>query len=261
MVLPFVTSISRDVFDTVPPMLKELAYGIGCTTWEVVRNIVIPYTRVGVIGGVMLGLGRALGETMAVTFVIGNAHKINRVAACAGNDDLREHRQRVHRGGRRPLHLVADRARPDPVHDHLRRPRDRPVHADAPRTSRRGDSAMSSSVYPARRRRNAMWMGLSVAAAVFGLTWLFLILAVLFWKGFAGLSLAVFTQDDAAARQRRRPLECDRRQPDHDGHRRRRRHAARHAGGHLPGRIRPLFEARRWSSASSTTSCSAPRRS
>ncbi len=77
MVLPFVTSISRDVFDTVPPMLKESAYGVGCTTWEVVSNIVIPFTRVGVIGGVMLGLGRALGETMAVTFVIGNAHKIS----------------------------------------------------------------------------------------------------------------------------------------------------------------------------------------
>ena len=77
MVVPFVASISRDVFDTVPPMLKESAYGIGCTTWEVVRNVVIPYTRVGVIGGVMLGLGRALGETMAVTFVIGNAHKIS----------------------------------------------------------------------------------------------------------------------------------------------------------------------------------------
>ena len=77
MVLPFVASISRDVFETVPPMLKESAYGIGCTTWEVVRNVVIPYTRVGVIGGVMLGLGRALGETMAVTFVIGNAHRIS----------------------------------------------------------------------------------------------------------------------------------------------------------------------------------------
>ena len=77
MVLPFVTSISRDVFDTVPPMLKELAYGIGCTTWEVVRNVVIPFTRIGVVGGVMLGLGRALGETMAVTFVIGNAHRIS----------------------------------------------------------------------------------------------------------------------------------------------------------------------------------------
>ena len=77
MVVPFVASISRDVFETVPPMLKESAYGVGCTTWEVVRNIVIPYTRVGVIGGVMLGLGRALGETMAVTFVIGNAHRIS----------------------------------------------------------------------------------------------------------------------------------------------------------------------------------------
>ena len=58
-------------------MLKESAYGVGCTTWEVIWNVVIPYTRVGVIGGVMLGLGRALGETMAVTFVIGNAHKIS----------------------------------------------------------------------------------------------------------------------------------------------------------------------------------------
>jgi phosphate transport system permease protein len=76
MVLPFVTSISRDVFEAVPPVLKEAAYGLGCSTWEVMRYVVLPYTRVGVIGGVMLGLGRALGETMAVTFVIGNAHKI-----------------------------------------------------------------------------------------------------------------------------------------------------------------------------------------
>ena len=77
MVLPFVTSISRDVFAAVPPVLKEAAYGVGCTTWEVFRNVILPYTRVGVIGGFMLGLGRALGETMAVTFVIGNAHKIS----------------------------------------------------------------------------------------------------------------------------------------------------------------------------------------
>jgi phosphate transport system permease protein len=76
MVLPFITSITREVFDTVPPVLKEAAYGVGCTRWEVVKRVVIPYTRVGIIGGVMLGLGRALGETMAVTFVIGNAHRI-----------------------------------------------------------------------------------------------------------------------------------------------------------------------------------------
>jgi phosphate transport system permease protein len=77
MVLPFITAISRDVFNAVPPVLKEAAYGVGCTTWEVFRNVVLPYARVGVIGGIMLGLRRALGETMAVTFVIGNAHRIS----------------------------------------------------------------------------------------------------------------------------------------------------------------------------------------
>lgn len=77
MVLPFITAISRDVFEAVPPVLKEAAYGLGCTTWEVFRSVIVPYARVGVIGGVMLGLGRALGETMAVTFVIGNAHKVS----------------------------------------------------------------------------------------------------------------------------------------------------------------------------------------
>jgi phosphate transport system permease protein len=76
MVLPFITAVSRDVFDAVPPVLKEAAYGLGWTQWEVWRYVVLPFTRIGVIGGVMLGLGRALGETMAVTFVIGNAHKI-----------------------------------------------------------------------------------------------------------------------------------------------------------------------------------------
>lgn len=77
MVLPFITSISRDVFEAVPPVLKEAAYGLGCSKWEVSRYVVLPFTRIGVIGGVMLGLGRALGETMAVTFVIGNAHRIS----------------------------------------------------------------------------------------------------------------------------------------------------------------------------------------
>jgi phosphate transport system permease protein len=77
MVLPFMSSIMRDVFETVPAMLKESAYGLGATRAEVVWRVVLPYTRVGVVGGIMLGLGRALGETMAVTFVIGNAHSIS----------------------------------------------------------------------------------------------------------------------------------------------------------------------------------------
>ncbi len=76
MVLPFVAAVMRDVFEITPAILRESAYGLGCTTWEVVRKVVLPYTQVGVIGGVMLGLGRALGETMAVTFVIGNANRL-----------------------------------------------------------------------------------------------------------------------------------------------------------------------------------------
>ena len=77
MVIPFISAVMRDVFEVVPPLLKESAYGLGATTWEVVRHVVLPYTKVGIAGGIMLGLGRALGETMAVTFVIGNAHEIN----------------------------------------------------------------------------------------------------------------------------------------------------------------------------------------
>lgn len=85
MIIPFIASVMRDVFEIVPAVLKESAYGLGCTKWEVVRKIVLPYTKTGVVGGVMLGLGRALGETMAVTFVIGNAHKLSWSLFAPGN--------------------------------------------------------------------------------------------------------------------------------------------------------------------------------
>jgi phosphate transport system permease protein len=85
MILPFIAATMRDVFLTVPPVFKESAYGVGCTTWEVMRSIVIPYTRASVVGGIMLGLGRALGETMAVTFVIGNTNRISTSLFGPGN--------------------------------------------------------------------------------------------------------------------------------------------------------------------------------
>jgi phosphate transport system permease protein len=85
MILPFIAATMRDVFASVPPMLKESAYGLGATTWEVVRHVVVPYTRVSVVGGIMLGLGRALGETMAVTFVIGNTNRIATSLFAPGN--------------------------------------------------------------------------------------------------------------------------------------------------------------------------------
>ena len=102
MIIPFIASVMRDVFDVTPPMLKESAYALGSTTWEVVWNVVLPYTKVGVIGGIMLGLGRALGETMAVTFVIGNANQLNSLSLFeAGQHHHLGARQRVHRGRRR----------------------------------------------------------------------------------------------------------------------------------------------------------------
>lgn len=85
MVIPFIAAVMRDVFEIVPSMLKESAYAFGATTWEVLWNIVLPYTKSGVIGGIMLGLGRALGETMAVTFVIGNAHQLHASLFMPGN--------------------------------------------------------------------------------------------------------------------------------------------------------------------------------
>ena len=85
MIIPFIAATMRDVFLTVPPMFKESAYGIGCTTWEVMRSIVLPYTRSSVVGGIMLGLGRALGETLAVTFVIGNTNRISPSLFAPGN--------------------------------------------------------------------------------------------------------------------------------------------------------------------------------
>jgi phosphate transport system permease protein len=85
MVIPFIAATMRDVFETVPAVYKESAYGVGCTTWEVMRSIVLPYTRASVVGGIMLGLGRALGETMAVTFVIGNTDRITTSLFGPGN--------------------------------------------------------------------------------------------------------------------------------------------------------------------------------
>jgi len=85
MIIPFIASVMRDVFEVVPTLLKESAYGLGATTWEVMWNVVLPYTKVGVTGGIMLGLGRALGETMAVTFVIGNAHELTQSLLMPGN--------------------------------------------------------------------------------------------------------------------------------------------------------------------------------
>ena len=243
MVLPFVTSISRDVFETVPPVLKEAAYGIGCTTWEVVRNIVIPYTRVGVIGGVMLALGRALGETMAVTFVIGNAHKISASLIAPGTtisatiaNEFTEAVGDLYTSSLIALGLILFII----TFVVLALARLMLMRIDS-----EGREVIDVDLPRATSPQRAFWMALEHGVSpAFGLSILALILAALLWQGLSGLSLAVFTQMTPP--------------PGSAGgllnaivgslimtvigvaH----RHAARHAGRHLSGRIRPLFAAR-----------------
>ncbi len=243
-------------------MLKESAYGLGCTTWEVVRYVVIPYTRVGIVGGVMLGLGRALGETMAVTFVIGNAHRLSASLMAPSNTISSALANEFTEADRRTLPVVADRARPDPVRDDLHRAGDRQVDAGAARAE---DRAMRDIARSPRYRRRKLVNLLSrdrrhrcqrdrrrradadhVDPAV---------------QGRQQYRRRVVHRDDAAAGQRRRPAQRHRRQPDPDHRRRRRRDADRRPGRDLPGRIRPLQPRSRSRPASSTTSCSAPPRS
>ncbi len=191
MILPFITAITRDVFLTVPVMLRESAYGMGMTTWEVVRHIVIPYTRRALVGGVMLGLGRALGETMAVTFVIGNSHRIAPSLLAPATTISAVHRQRVQRGDARDLYtsslvtlglilfvitftVLALAKWMLGRSGNLLRPWrcDRTIRPTPPQPDR-----------IRRRRRNRIALALSVVAAGIGLFFLAAILFTLLWNG------------------------------------------------------------------------------
>ena len=170
MIIPFIASVMRDVFEVTPPMLKESAYGLGSTTWEVVSKVVLPYTKTGVVGGIMLGLGRALGETMAVTFVIGNLNQLNSLSLFeAGQQHHLGPRQRVRRGRRRPAPGLADLSRPGAVLHHLRRAGAVQAAADAAAAQRRNaderraDRPAPST--PARRPRAAARAGNAASAS------------------------------------------------------------------------------------------------
>jgi hypothetical protein len=184
----------RDVFEIVPAVLKESAYGLGCTRWEVVRKVVLPYTKTGVVGGVMLGLGRALGETMAVTFVIGNANKLSWSLFAAGNSDRLDAGQRVRRSRHRAAHVLAVRAGVDPVCDYLHRSVRRQDHAGrhVPQGRRQMSQAMQSpaaapvnAVYRKRLLTHRIGIALSVFAMSIGLAVLAWILVTLLIKASA----------------------------------------------------------------------------
>ncbi len=236
MVIPFIASVMRDVFETVPPVLKESAYGIGATTWEVVANVVLPYTKVGVIGGIMLGLGRALGETMAVTFVIGNAYRIsaslfepgNSIASALANE-FNEAADPVHRASLIALGLVLFLL----TFIVLACSR---LHARAARQG--GGQEDMTPLYRKRLIVNRINLVMSLATMAFGMAFLLWILWVLFANGFAALSPTLFTQmtppPGSAGRSRQRDL----RQRDHRAGRDVHQHADRHPRGHLSRRVR-----------------------
>ena len=218
MVIPFISSVMRDVFEIVPTRLKESAYALGSTTWEVVWDIVLPYTRVGVIGGIFLGLGRALGETMAVTFVIGNAYRITAALLQSRQLDRVGARQRIQRSSD-PVHrCVADRARLRAVRADVHRARRIALSDRAPRAGRggahmsatfatsaaTGNGQATSGVYRRRRWVNRFNLAMSLTTMAFGL------LPGLdpLGAGREGHRRAVAVavhRDDAAARIRRRP--------------------------------------------------------
>jgi phosphate ABC transporter permease protein PstC/phosphate ABC transporter permease subunit PstA len=196
MVIPFITAVMRDVFELVPPMLKESAYGLGSTTWEVVWRIVLPFTKVGVIGGIMLGLGRALGETMAVTFVIGNAHRLSASLLAPGNsiasalaNEFTEAVGDLYTSALIELGLILFL-----ITTVVLALAKLLLMQLAPRRGGCMSIASANSVYRRRRRTNALMMGLSGAALAFGLFWLTWIIAVLLWEGASALRPSLFTQ-------------------------------------------------------------------
>ena len=195
MVIPFISSIMRDVFSLVPPPLREAAFGLGATRWEVVWGVVLPYTRTAVVGGIFLGLGRALGETMAVTFVLGNAHRPEDLAARAGQFHRGRDRQRIHRSRFRYLSIFADCAWLRAVRGDVHRAGRRQAHADAAQPQ--GGRLTWQPPRPRARRRhmtNYVALGLATTATVFGLFWLVWILLTTLFNGFAAINLRLITQ-------------------------------------------------------------------
>ena len=208
MVVPFIAATMRDVFNTVPPMFKESAYGLGCTTWEVMRSVVLPYTRTSVVGGIMLGLGRALGETMAVTFVIGNTDRISTSLFGAGNTISSLVALEFPESATDPLRfssllalgfllfvisfavLAVSRSAAAPTA--AAHGRQMSAAIDTPLSRPAASTARSL----ARRRRlvDLVARGLCLGATVISLVALVSILATLVYLGAGGLHLAVFTR-------------------------------------------------------------------
>ena len=242
MIIPFIASVMRDVFEVTPAMLKESAYGVGGNTWEVVWNVVLPYTKVGVIGGIMLGLGRALGETMAVTFVIGNTNFLSNISLFApGNsitsalaNEFGEAPPGLYTASLIELGLILFLITLTVL------VLSRLLLLRLSKQEGSTDLRRRWNCLPRRKLINKVALGLSMAAMAFGLFWLVWILLTTLQLGVAGLSVELFTKmTPPPGAASRRPAQCHRRQRDHGVAGHRAGYADRHPGRHLSGRIRP----------------------
>ena len=221
MVIPFIASVMRDVFEVTPPMLKESAYGLGSTTWEVVSKVVLPYTKTGVVGGIMLGLGRALGETMAVTFVIGNFNQLDSLSLFQAANSITSALANEFAEAGEGLHQASlIYLGPGAVLHHLRGAGAVQAAAGAAAEGRR-EPHMSTAAASATQQppghaphsasASTRWrLTLSLLAMAFGLFWLIWILFETVRLGIGGLALVgVHRNDAAAAGRNRRPGQRD----------------------------------------------------
>ena len=215
MILPFIASVSRQVFATMPPMLRDAAYGVGANTWEVSRHVLIPYARTGLLGGIMLGLGRALGETMAVTFVIGNAHKIGASLLAPGTtisatlaNEFTEAVGDIYLSSLLALGL-------DPFPDHLRSLVPGSLYAQAHRVQG-GRMKPDASLAIRRNLINRIATGLFFLSTIIAVGVLVLILGKLVLAGLSTFSLSIFTKGYSSAWRHRGSAKRNHRQRGDD---------------------------------------------
>ena len=252
MIIPFIASVMRDVFEVTPALLKESAYGLGSTTWEVVWKVVLPYTKTGVLGGIMLGLGRALGETMAVTFVIGNMNQLNSLSVFeAANsitsalaNEFAEAGEGLHQASLIYLGLVlffitfVVLALSSCCSTACKRMRVHAHELDFHQMLNAADlAAVRQAKYDRRKRLNQVALALSMGAMLFGVFWLIWILWETIRLGVGGMSLALFSQMTPPPNEEGH-CQCHLRLADDGGIGHFRRHAHWRHGWRLSGRVR-----------------------
>ena len=251
MILPFISAVTRDVFETVPAMLKEATYGLGCTTWEVMWRVVLPFARPGVVGGAMLALGRALGETMAVTFVIGNAHTSSHRLFAPGTtisatiaNEFTEAIGALYTSSLIELGLILF------FITFIVLACAQLMLRSLERQAGTQMNVSRSRLYLRRRVTNGVFIALSFAAAIFGLIWLGFILSALLSEGFSAISPNLFTQSTPPPGAAGRTCERHSGQRADERDRGVGRHADRPVRGHLSGRIWHAYAASPLSCAS-----------